>query len=97
MRSTKKTKRARTGKICISFMVLILAGILSFQIVRLYNKDAAYQEQEKELETQLAEEQQRSDDLQQEQEYIGTDEYVEDVARTKLGMVYPDEILFKEN
>ncbi len=96
MHSTARKKRARTGKICISCMVLVLAVILSFQIVRLHNQDVAYQEQEEQLETELAAEEQRADDLQQQEEYVGTDEYVEDVARSKLGMVYPDEILFKE-
>ncbi|MCC8141914.1 MAG: septum formation initiator family protein [Lachnospiraceae bacterium] len=96
MHNTARKKRARTGKICISCMVLVLAVILSFQIVRLHNQDVAYQEQEEQLETELAAEEQRADDLQQQEEYVGTDEYVEDVARSKLGMVYPDEILFKE-
>ncbi len=96
MHSTRKTKRAGKGKICISFMVLALAVIMSFQIVRLYHRDADYQEQREQLEEQLAEEQQRAEDLEEQQEYVGSDEYVEDVARSKLGMVYPDEILFKE-
>ncbi len=94
--SRKKKKRARTGKICISFMVVVLAGILSIQIVRLHNTEEEYREQEELLAEQLADEEQRAEDLQRQQEYVGTDEYVEDVARAKLGMVYPDEILFKE-
>ncbi len=100
MRSNRKNKRGRkrggTGKICISCMVLVLTGILSFQIVRLYHRDQAYQEQQAQLTEELAEEEQRAEDLAQQQSYVGTDAYVEEVARTKLGMVYPDEILFKE-
>lgn len=96
MRRKKKKKQARTGKICISCMVLVLTLIMSVQIVRLYHKDQEYQQQEKQLESQLNEEQQRSEELEQQQEYVGTDQYVEDMARTRLGMVYPDEILFKE-
>ncbi len=96
MRKGRRKKRARTGKICISCMVLILAGILSFQIVRLHNRDEEYQEQQEQLAAELAEEEQRAEDLQRQQEYVGSDAYVEDVARAKLGMVYPDEILFKE-
>ncbi len=92
----KRKKRARTGKVCISFMVVILAGILSIQIVRLYNREEEYKEQEELLAEQLADEEQRAEELERQQEYVGTDEYVEDVARAKLGMVYPDEILFKE-
>ncbi len=96
MRKRTKSKRAGTGKICITCMVVILAAILSFQIVRLHNRDEEYQDQQELLAEQLADEEQRAEDLQRQQEYVGSDAYVEDVARAKLGMVYPDEILFKE-
>ncbi|MCD8216529.1 MAG: septum formation initiator family protein [Clostridiales bacterium] len=97
MRSRRKKKRrANTGRICISCMVLVLTLILSVQIVRLYHKDQSLQAQQEELEAQKTEEEQRAADLEEEEEYVGTDEYVEDVARSKLGMVYEDEILFKE-
>ncbi|MCD8300139.1 MAG: septum formation initiator family protein [Clostridiales bacterium] len=84
------------GKLCISCMVLVLIGILSFQIVKLYHKDQAYEAQQEELQAELDAEEQRTEELEAEQDYVGTDEYVEDMARSKLGMVYPDEILFKE-
>ncbi len=100
MRYNRKHKKIRrkagTGKICISCMVLILTGILSFQIVRLYQQDAAYQERKEQLAEELTEEEERTEELRQKESYVGTDAYVEEVARTKLGMVYPDEILFKE-
>ncbi len=96
MNKVRKKRRPRRGKICISCMVVILAGILSFQIVRLHNRDEEYLSQQEQLAEQLAYEEQRAEDLERQQEYVGSDEYIEDVARAKLGMVYPDEILFKE-
>lgn len=96
MRNRKRKRQSRTGKICISCMVLVLTLIMSVQIVRLYHKDQDYQKQQQELQAQLDEEKQRAEDLEARQEYVGTDQYVEDVARQKLGMVYPDEIVFKE-
>ncbi len=96
MRSKRKKRQSRTGKICISLMVLVLTLVLSVQIVRLYNKDQAYKAQQEELEAQLEEEEERAAELEEEEAYVGTDEYVEDVARSRLGMVYEDEILFKE-
>ncbi len=94
--SKSKKKRAGTGKVLISLMVIVLAGILLFQIMRLYNKDQEYQRQQELLTAELDEEEQRAEDLEEQEDYIGSDAYVEEVARTKLGMVYPDEILFKE-
>ena len=37
-----------------------------------------------------------AEDLEKQKDYVGSEQYVEDVARSKLGMVYQDEILFKE-
>ncbi|MCD8109711.1 MAG: septum formation initiator family protein [Clostridiales bacterium] len=96
MHSRRKKRQSRAGRVCISFMVLALTAILSVQIVRLYHKDQSYQEQEAQLEAQLSDEQERAAELEAQEEYVGSDEYVEDIARSKLGMVYEDEILFKE-
>ena len=68
MKQRKKSKN-RTGKICISCMVVVLTLIMSVQIGHLY--------QEKEA-------------------YVGADQYIVDTAKSKLGMTYPDEIVFKE-
>lgn len=91
-----KKRRSRSGKLCISCMVLVLTLILSVQIVQLYHKDQAYQEQQAALEEQLTAEEERAAQLEEQEAYVGTDEYVEDIARSRLGMVYEDEIIFKE-
>lgn len=51
--------------------------------------------QEVELEKQLEEEALRAEEIEELEGYVGTDEYVEDVAKDKLGLVYPNEILFQ--
>ena len=40
-------------------------------------------------------ERQRAEEIDDLEDYVGTDEYVEDVAKDKLGLVYPNEILFE--
>ncbi|MCC8150553.1 MAG: septum formation initiator family protein, partial [Lachnospiraceae bacterium] len=64
-------------------MALVLTLILSVQIVRLYEKDPSRKAPQAELEGQKTEEEQRAADLEEEEEYVGTDEYVEDIARSK--------------
>ena len=44
---------------------------------------------------QISEEEMRKKEIEDLEAYVGTDEYVEDVAKDKLGLVYPDEILFE--
>ena len=47
------------------------------------------------LEEQLAEEEERTTELEELEKYTKTKKYMEEVARQKLGLVYPDEILIQ--
>ncbi|MBQ7447465.1 MAG: septum formation initiator family protein [Eubacterium sp.] len=96
--ATKKIRnpRNRKARIGITCMVIVLIAILSVQIVRLDAQNDAYIAKEKQLKTELKAEEQRTKQLEAKQEYVNTDEYVEDTAKSKLGMAYDDEIIFKE-
>ena len=69
---------------------------MSVQIVKLYYKNQEYIAREMELTSQLEEETKRSEQLFEYEAYIGSQEYVEDAAKSKLGLVYDNEIIFKE-
>jgi len=48
----------------------------------------------------ISDENDRTKEIEERKLYPGTKKYIEDVARSQLGMVYPDEIIFepeKEN
>ncbi|MBE6009950.1 MAG: septum formation initiator family protein [Lachnospiraceae bacterium] len=96
--ATKKVRnpRNRKARIGITCMVIVLIAILSVQIVRLDAQNDAYIAKEKQLKNELKAEEQRTKQLEAKQEYVNTDEYVEDTAKSKLGMAYDDEIIFKE-
>lgn len=96
--ATRKVRnpRNRKARIGITCMVVVLIAILSVQIVRLDAQNDSYIAKEKQLKMELAEEEQRTKQLEAKQEYVNTDEYVEDTAKSKLGMAYDDEIIFKE-
>ena len=55
----------------------------------------AYKVQEEELQTQIDAEKERSEEINKLKKYVGTDEYIEEVAREKLGLVKENEILFR--
>ena len=103
MKKTKKRnvrvrRRALQHKLSIlliSGVVVILGITLSVASISLHAKNQEYKAQEAELEKQLEEEEVRSEEIDELEEYVGTDEYVEDVAKDKLGLVYPNEILFE--
>ncbi len=45
----------------------------------------------------IAQEENRTNQLEERKKYMQTKQYIEDVAREKVGLVYPDEIMFKSN
>lgn len=93
-KSRKNNNRA--GKLCISMILIAFVAVMSIQIVRIYQKDREYAKQQEELELQLEEETARQQELEDYEAYIQSDEYIEDVAKSKLGLAYDNEIIFKE-
>lgn len=95
-RSRKYRKSNRAGKLCITCIVLTLLVVMSVQIVRVYQKNQDYIAKEKSLTEQLEAETERQADLEEYEKYTQSQEYIEDVAKSKLGLVYENEIVFKE-
>lgn len=97
MRRRKKRGRRgnRSAMLCITAVVAVLLVSLTIQSHSLMAKNAAYEEQEAKLEKQLEDEKQRTEEIDGLETYMQTDEYIEKIARDKLGLVYPDEILIK--
>ena len=95
---TTRTRRVLQHKLSIlliSSVVLILGATLSVASISSRAKNRNLKSQEAELEEQLEAERQRAEEIDELEDYVGTDEYVEDVAKDKLGLVYPNEILFE--
>ncbi len=82
--------------LCISLVVLLLLGILLWQGNALEQELAAYQEQERVLSRKVEEEKARTQEIDGQKEYMQTDEYVEEAARDRLGLVKDNEIIFRE-
>ena len=94
-RVRRRTLQHKLSILLISGVVVILGITLSVASISLHAKNQEYKAQEAELEKQLEEQETRSEEIDELEKYVGTDEYVEDVAKDKLGLVYPNEILFE--
>jgi cell division protein DivIC len=95
---TTRTRRVLQHKLSIlliSSVVLILGATLSVASISSRAKNQNLKSQETELEEQLEAERKRAEEIDELEDYVGTDGYVEDVAKDKLGLVYPNEILFE--
>ena len=95
-RMRRRKKQNKSSMVCITLIVLMFVGVLSVQIISVYGRNQSYQVQEEELQSQLESQQSRQKELKEYEKYVTTREYIEQVAKTKLGLVYPNEIIFKE-
>ncbi len=48
-----------------------------------------------ELQEQVDEEKQRTEELNEYKKYVQTKKFAEEIAKDKFGLIYPDEIIFK--
>ena len=63
----------------------------------LEEKNADYQAQITELQSKIDDENKRSDELSEYEKYVKTKKFVEEIAKNKFGLIYPDELVFKPN
>ena len=79
----------------ITMVVLSLAVVVNVGASSLREKDQEYQARELNLEKEKEEENTRAAQLEEYRIYVQTKQYVEKVAKEKLGLVKKDEILLK--
>lgn len=93
----RKTKRNRTGVGIIAFVVLILFAIVTYSRIGLQERYDESQVTIDRLNSQIEEQKDRALDISNLRAYVQTKQYIEDMAREKLGLVYKDEIIFEED
>ncbi len=98
-RTVHAKKRARQHKLSmlgISGVTVMLAVVLMFGSASLKKKNEEYKAQEEKCQALLAEQEIRAQEIEDMASYVGQKEYVENVAKDKLGLAYPNEVLIKE-
>ena len=93
--SRRRAKR-RGGALSVSVIVIAFLVVMVVQVVHLKQKEAAYAAQKAQLEKQYTKESERADEIESMQQYMQSDQYIEDIAKSKLGLAYDNEIIFKE-
>lgn len=99
-KNRKKRRRRRSQNhmqsvLAICAVVLLLAVIVTVKGMTIKEKNKEYLAQETELKQQIKAEKERTKEIDEFENYVGTDRYIEDVAKNKLGLVYSNEIIFK--
>ena len=94
IRARRRILEHRLSILLIVCVIVVLGLTLSVASISLHKKNKAYKAQEVELERQLEEERLRAEEIEELEEHVGSDEYIEEVARDKCGLVYPNEKVF---
>ena len=99
---TKKARRKTRGnvshkrsKIIITGVLLILVCTLGYSSISLRERNALLRQQEEDLMQQIRLEEQRALEIEEFQEFVGTDNHVRGVAEEMLGLVEPGVIIFR--
>ena len=90
-----KSGANRMAILGITMVVFCLAIAINTKGADLRKSDLAYAAKEEDLEQQVAAEEERARKLEEYKIYVKTKQYAEEVAKEKLGLVNPDEILLK--
>lgn len=91
-KSVKKVHNL-SGMILVSFVVCVLLLAISVNSSALKEKKAEYEKRDAYLSEKIQDEEARAEDITRYGQYTQTKQYVEDMAKEKLGLVYEDEII----
>ena len=80
----------------VSIVVLMMVIVVSIRGGEMRDKLDAYTARQEELQQQIDKEKARSEEIEEYRKYTQTKKFAEEIAKDKLGLVYEDEILFKQ-
>ena len=91
----RRVNQHKASMLAISFVLLLLVAVVSVSGIGLWKKEKAYVAQMDDLSRQIEEEEARAEEIEDLEAYVGTDAYIEDLAKEKLGMAYENETIFQ--
>lgn len=94
-RTRRNVKKSRKNLLLVAGVVLILCVTVYYSRVKLEAQENACEQRIKELSEDLSREEKRAAEIEDYKAYVQTKKYIEAEAREKLGLVYPDEIIFE--
>ena len=79
----------------ITLVVMCLAVAINIKGADLKQSDLDYKVREENLDAQVKAEEKRTEELKEYKIYVKTKQYAEEVAKEKMGLVNPDELVLK--
>lgn len=91
----EKTRKTVPDVLMITVIISVIAILLGVRINDLNKRYRKNSQKIQAVQEQINEEQKRAELLLQRENYMKSREYIEDIAKEKLGLVYRNEILLK--
>lgn len=91
----KKKKISPYTMLGIIILCVVLCGTVTYKRIALNRQSKEYNTQIEQLEAEQKEQEERTEELKEFKKYVKTDEYIEEIARDKLGLVHEGEIVFE--
>lgn len=98
MARNSKRKDKNSIKVISAVAILFIVAICVFFRIQTQNINAQNREEEQkidQLQQELESQNAYSAELEEYSKYVNTKQFIEEIARQRLGLVYPDEIIFK--
>ena len=95
-RSAKTREQNRLSMWIAALIVGALIMVVLVTCGSLYRRLHSNKESIEELRSEIAKVEQRAEEIEEYKQYTKSREYIEEVAREKLGLVYEGEVSFKE-
>ena len=86
----------RLSMFLISMVVLMILVVVVVGSIDVRNKIEAKAVREQQVDEQIADEESRAKEIEEFEKEVQTKGWIENEAREKLGLVYEDEIMFKQ-
>lgn len=90
----RRNTHNRMSMTLIAVAVIVMTIIVGYSVYNMKIELKENQEKIESLNKDISKEEKRKEEIEEYKEYTQTDEFVEDTAREKLGLVYEDEVVF---
>lgn len=91
----KRKKLSPYTVLGIIILCVVLCGTVTYKRIVLNRQSRAYAAKIEQLEEEQKVQEDCAEELKEFKKYVETDEYIEEIARDKLGLVHEGEIIFE--
>lgn len=91
----KKKKLSPYTVLGIIILCIVLCGTVTYKRIVLNRQGKVYAAKIEQLQEEQKAQEKRTEELKEFKKYVETDEYIEEIARDKLGLVHEGEIVFE--